>query len=119
MDFDAESFNDSLTMTALGLMASDLHGTAQFTREGSLKEMNPLARPFVKGKSSYGEAGLGLAGALGLITSEKYKDTAPSWLNPTLKAAMILGHGLAVANNANNGLKDGIIVPPLMLRFTF
>lgn len=115
MDFDIEGFHNQLTALALALMVSDLQQTARFTGTSQLKEQNPFAKILVADKSAAGETGLGVMGTLGLLASEKYKTKLPSWINPALKTAMILGHGLAVASNASKGFKDNIIVPPIML----
>lgn len=47
-----------LLVATLSASAADLETTRQFTAEG-VRELNPIARPFVRGRGSRGEAVLG------------------------------------------------------------
>ncbi len=51
-----------LTLSLLSALSADLSTTAEFTARG-YHEVNPLARPFVRGRGQRGELGTGLVTA--------------------------------------------------------
>ena len=85
----------ALLVATLSAASADLATTAQFTAVGS-RELNPVARPFVRGRGARGEAWLGGMTAGAYLAVDRL--TPEPWRTLTLGAAFLVHATLATRN---------------------
>ncbi len=103
-----------LTLSLLSALGSDLGSTAQFTAVGA-REVNPIARPFVRGRGARGEAWLGGLTAGAYLAVDR---TMPEpWRSLTMAGAIAIHMTLAIRNARFGGATDtpAILLPILVI----
>lgn len=100
-------------ITLISLATSDFSQTATFTSM-DYHEANPILRPLVQGRNSYGEIAIGIAtvGSIFALEELKQSDRASA---TTLEWIAIAGHSLAVWHNEALGFKAPMVVFPVIV----
>lgn len=104
-----------LLVATLSASAADLETTRQFTADGE-RELNPLARPFVQGRGSRGEAVLGtLTGGIYMMLDQ----TSEPGRSVGLSLAFAIHTAMAVRNVRLGTAHEvpGIVFPLLMVQW--
>ena len=104
-----------LLAAALSAGSADLATTAQFTARGG-RELNPLARPFVQGRGSRGEAVLGAFNGGAYLALDRAREP---WRSLGLGAAFAVHTTLAIRNVRTGGAREVpmITFPVLVVRW--
>ncbi len=105
-----------LWLSLVSANVSDSVQTSEFTRDGQ-RELNPIARPFVRGAESLGEIGLSLMGITTVLYLESKKTKVGSTIGRYanwVELAWLAAHIWGIQNNERLGYRVPFVAVPLI-----